>query len=264
MPDVKSVAHRRPARRFVHRAGDVGVATASLYSGLAAVYVLVRVGSFSNIPVRLTDTGGYENVARLSLADPDFYTGERGFTIPLLYKLFGGAEARIVAQLVFSTAAWLVLAAVVARCVRAPRLRPLAFALVLGFSLTTEVVLWDALLLSESATFALGALVVAAWLELARAPRLARALAVLVLSLLWAFARDTNAYVVLGAGVVAALTLVRPEHRRLKVVLAAGCCAIFLLDYGSANAGKRWLQPMRDVVAHRVLPSAELRPYFVA
>lgn len=235
-----------------------------LYGGLAAVYALFRVGSFTNIPGRATDTPTYERVAHLALWDWHFYAGERGFTIPLFFKIFQTAESRIIAQLVFSTFAWIVLAAVAARCVETRRLRPAVFAVVLAFSLTTEVVIWDTLLLSESVTFALCALLIAAWLLLVRSPRPLWAAAVLVLSLLWAFARDTNAYVLVVVAVLAALTLVRVEHRRLKLVLALGCCAIFLLDYGSAQAGKRWFHPMVDIVDHRVLATPSMERYFVA
>lgn len=235
-----------------------------LYAAIAAVYALFRAGSFTNIPDRVTDTPTYENVARLALWNWRFYAGERGFTIPLFFKIFASAESRIVAQLVFSTIAWIVFAAVVARCVETDWLRPVVFAIVLALSLTTEVILWDTLLLSESVTFALCALLIASWILLVRSPRRLWAAAVLVLSLLWAFARDTNAYVLVVVGVLVALTLVRPEHRRLKVILAFGCCAISLLAYGSAQSGKRWLQPMADVVDHRVLTTPSLEHYFVA
>lgn len=203
-------------------------------------------------------------MAHLALWNWRFYAGQRGFTIPLFFKIFQSGESRIVAQLVFSTIAWIVFAAVVARCVETDWLRPVAFAIILALSLTTEVILWDTLLLSESVTFALCALLIACWILLVRSPRPLWVAAVLVLSLLWAFARDTNAYVLVVVGVLVALTLVRPDHRRLKVVLAFGCCAIFLVDYGSAQAGKRWLQPMVDIVDHRVLTTPPMEHYFVA
>jgi hypothetical protein len=112
-------------------------------------------------------------------------------------------------------------------------------------------------------TFALCALLVAGWIVLIQSPRALWVGVVLFLSLLWAFARDTNAYVLVVVGILVALTLARPEYRRLKTVLAVGSCAIFLLDYGSAEAGKRWLQPMNDIVDHRVLATPSLERYFV-
>jgi hypothetical protein len=236
----------------------------ALYGALALTYALFRVGSFTNVPDRLTDTPTYERVAHLALWDWRFYAGERGFTVPLFYKIFQSSESRAVAQLVFSTLAWLVLAAVVARCIETGWLRPIVFSVVLGISLTTEVILWDTLLLSESVTFGFCALLVAAWIQLVRSPRPLWVAVVLALSTLWAFARDTNAYVLVHVGVLTALTLGRPEHRRLKLVLTAGCLAIFLLDYGSVQAGKRWLQPMVDVVDHRVLVTPSMEDYFGA
>ena len=236
----------------------------ALYAAIAAVYALFRVGSFTNIPDRLTDTPTYESVAHLAPWNWRFYAGERGFTIPLFFKIVQSSESRIVVQLAFSTVAWIVFAAVVARCIQTSWFRPVVFAVILALSLTTEVILWDTLLLSESMTFALLALLLAAWITLVRSPRPRWAAAVLVLSLLWVFARDTNAYVLLVVGVLVGLTLVLPDHRRLKVVLAIGCCTIFLLDYGAAQADKRWLQPMIDVIGHRVLATPPMKTYFVA
>src|SRR5262249_47866220 len=62
----------------------------------------------------------------------------------------------------------------------------------------------------------------------------------------------------------AALTLIRREWRPEKTVLAAACVAIGLATIGSSNAGDRWLQPVRDIVAHRVIPHRSLRSYFTA
>jgi hypothetical protein len=236
---------------------------AGLYGVLGSLYVLFRVGSFTNIGDRVTDTPTYEHVARLALWDPGFWTGERGFTIPLFFKLFTSTEARIVAQLAFSIGSWLVLAAAAASCVRDRRLRPVLFASVLAFSLTTEVILWDTLLLSESLTFSLMALLVAAWLRLAVAPRWKLVISVLAVSVLWAFARDTNGQLLAVVALILLGSVFRPKHRRLKLALAFGCVAIFALDYASADVGKRWLQPMQNVISTRVLPNPDLRRFFL-
>jgi len=234
------------------------------YGALATLYALCRIGSFTNIGDRVSDTPTYEHVAHSALWSSGFWTGERGFTIPLFFKIFQSTESRIIAQLLLSTIAWIVLAAAVARCMRHSTLRPLAFAVVLAFSLTTEIILWDTLLLSESVTFALCALLIAAWLQLVRSPSWLWVGTVLLLSLLWVFARDTNAYVLLVVGAMVALSILRGEHRRLKVVLALGCSIIFVLDYGSAQAGRRWLLPMENIVSYRVLPDPSMRAFFVA
>ena len=242
----------------------IGARAFPFYVATTALYVIFRIGSFTNVPDRVTDTASYERTAAHAVWSLKFYTSERGFTIPLFYKIFTTSEARIVAQLVFSTVAWLVLAACAASCVRNGWVRGGAFVAVLAFSLTTEVILWDTLLLSESVTFSLTALLLAAWIAVVRDPRTRWVVAVLGLSLFWSFARDSNEYAVLFTGVFVALTLVHRGERRIKAALAVGCLAIFLLAYASADAGKRWRQPLVDVIVHRVLPSASLRSYFVA
>ena len=233
-----------------------------VYVVISGLYVLFRVGSFTNIADRVTDTPSYEQVAAHPLWSVDFYGGVRPFTLPLLYKVVTGSEGRIVAQLVISTLCWLVLAGAVARAVRHRVVRPVAFAAVLAFSLTTEVILWDTLLLSESLTFALTALLLAAWFGLLRRPTRAAAVLVVVLLLLWTFARDSNAYVVLALAVLLAFSLLEARQRRLKLALLVACASIFAAGFGSAEAGERWLQPMHDVVFRRVIPTPGLREYF--
>jgi hypothetical protein len=255
----------RPTRRVSERILRVVSAPSFLvYAALVWAYLLFRLGSYPRNVVACGDTATYEHVAGLALSSWRFWAGERGFTVPLFLKLFHTPNWRGDAQLAFSICSWLALAAATARCVRVGWLRVAAFAAVLAFSLTTAIVLWDAILMSESLTLSLTALLLAAWLELVRSPRPLWAGVVLAVSVLWVFARDTNAYVVLVVAALVALTLIRGNHRRLKVALAVGCGAIFALGYGSAEAGTRWLQPMRDVVTHRVLLDRSLRTYFVA
>ena len=200
----------------------------ALYAAIAAVYALFRVGSFTNIPDRLTDTPTYESVAHLAPWNWRFYAGERGFTIPLFFKIVQSSESRIVVQLAFSTVAWIVFAAVVARCIQTSWFRPVVFAVILALSLTTEVILWDTLLLSESMTFALLALLLAAWITLVRSPRPRWAAAVLVLSLLWVFARDTNAYVLLVVPALLALASLTVALIVFSVAAQIASLAIFV------------------------------------
>lgn len=232
------------------------------FIGLGVGFLFFRVGSFSNIADRVTDTPGYERVAQLPLWSIRFYTGERGFTVPLVYKILSTAESRIIGQLVLSIVCWLVLAAVAARAARSTPMQLIVFGAVLTFALATQIVLWDTLLISESISFSLMALMLAAWLSLVWKPSSRRAAVVLSVSLFWAFARDTNADVVLFAGLLAAVSILRDGQRRLKAVLAIGCIVIFALSTLSADAGARWRQPMVDVIAHRVLPSPALARYF--
>jgi hypothetical protein len=237
---------------------------AAFYAVATGAYVFFRAGSFTGIADRLSDTPGYERTAAAPIWSLRFLAGERGFTVPLVYKIVTGAHARIVVQLVISIVAWLFLAAVVALVVRRRWVRWLGFLLVLAFSLTTPIILWDTLLLSESLTFSLLAAFVAAWLLVLDAPSWPKAWLVLVIGLLWAFARDTNAYVVLFIGVVAAFTLLDARRRALKLALVAGCLAVFALATASADHGQRWVQPLADVLTYRVQTSHGLAAYLAS
>ncbi len=243
----------------------LGQPQAAFYLGAVGVYLLFRAGSFVDTPVRLTDTPTYEQVSAMSLLSADFWAGGRPFTVPTLWKLFGDDHVRIVAQLTLSIVAWLALAAAVATAIRQRFVRRLAFSLVLLFSATTEIILWDPLLLSESVSLSLGALLVAAWIWFVRVPGWSSVAAVLGATLLWVFVRDSHAYVILFVAVAVLASLAyRPSGRGYKAALAAGNLVLVLLSVASANEGVRWYQPMRDILLNRVAADREMEDYFEA
>jgi hypothetical protein len=235
---------------------------AAFYLAAVGLFLLFRVGSFVYTAVRVTDTPTYEEVSRASLLSGDFWAGGRPFTVPLVWKVFSSDEARIAAHLTLSIVAWLVLAAVVALCLRDAVAEKIAFGLVLLFGATTEVILWDPLLLSESVSLSLTALLVAAWLVVARRPTWIAVAGVLATTLFWTFARDSHAYLLLFVALLVALSLIDPAARPQKVVLAGASVVIAALSIASANEGLRWYQPMRDILLNRVDVDADMEAYF--
>ena len=108
-----------------------------------------------------------------------------------------------------SIISWTALALALALSLRQPWLSGLAFALTLFFSLNLEISIWDSLLLSESISFSLFALLLAAWIGMGLLPSKWQAglmgwallSGVIIITILYSFARDTNLYfVVAGAG----------------------------------------------------------------
>jgi hypothetical protein len=202
-----------------------------------------------------------------SLFSVDFWAGPRPPSVPLLYKLLPDSNSwRALGQLVVSIGSWLTLAGVVAWCVRTPALRWVSAGLVLLLSLSVWVTQWDPLILSESLSLSLGALTLAAWLALARAPGGWTVAAVLAASLAWVFARDTNAYLVLMAVPLALGWALLRRPRGLAAVLAAGLVAIFAMDLvsqaGPHASFARWEQPILNVIGERVLTNPEELDYF--
>jgi hypothetical protein len=236
----------------------------ALYAGAAVAYGLARLGSFTGIPSRVSDTPGYERTAHAAIFSWRFFAGERPFTVPLLYRAVGGDHGRIVAQLVFSTVCWLVLAWAVSRSLKWQRMRPWAALLVLLFSLTAPVIMWDTVLLSESVTISLFALAVALALLVVQRPTWWLVGGFVATIGLWVFARDSNAYVAACVAVAAALMAIRPGFRREKAAVALGCLAFAGAGYASANHGGRWWAPMWDVWTQRIEPSPQKKAYFAA
>jgi hypothetical protein len=237
---------------------------------LAIAYVALRVGAFEGVTtVTYRDSQSYLDVARHSLLSPDFWAGARPWAVPMVYKLVPhDDDARAVVQLVISVACWAALAAAVARCLRPSAYRVVAFAVVLAFSASFPIIRWDRLVLSESVSISLTALVAAVWLELVRSPRPRAVIAVLAVNLLWVFTRDSNAYLALATALPALVWLARPgaTPRRWPAVLAGGLVAISLASVAATGTQEAQLRrndrPLLHVVGRRVLIHPDQRAYF--
>ena len=237
---------------------------------LLIAYVALRVAAFEGVTtVAYRDSQSYVDVARQSLLSPGFWAGARPWTVPLIYKLLPhDDQSRAVAQLIISVACWAALAVAVARCLRPAGFRVFAFAVVLAFSASFQIIRWDRLVLSESVSISLTALVVAAWLELVRAPRPRMVIAVLVVNLIWVFTRDSNAYLALATALPALVWLARPGEtpRRWPAILAAGLVAISLASVAATGTQEAQLRrndrPLLHVVGRRVLIHPDQRAYF--
>lgn len=235
---------------------------------LAAGFVLFRVIGFNGTEPRIfPDTGTYEHVAATPIRSIDFRAGWRAPTVPLLYKLVTGDQARIWAQLAISIVCWLALAVAVAATIRERRLRAPAFGAVLLFALAPEVVLWDAGLLSESVSLSLTAALTAAWLWIVRRPSPWAYGTMLALTAAWALARDPHGYVVLGLALVLAVSIAVSGDgggsRYLRAAAAVGLVAITAASFASANSHwARWARPLQNVLALRISTHPDQLAYF--
>jgi hypothetical protein len=239
------------------------------YVLVALAYVGLRLAAYLPSAIRtFPDSGVYLAVAEEPLLSAEFLAGGGQWTVPLLYKVLPDSDAaRAAGQLTISVGCWLALAAITAWCVQRHNLRLAAFCLVLLFSLSVEITQWDPIILTESLTLSLTAVVLAAWLALARAPGVWTVAAVLGATLLWSFARDDNAWVslfavpfVLGWGAFRG-------DRRPRIVVASGLVAIFVvhaLSLNVASAQARWEFLLLSIIGNRVLTDEDQLDYFRA
>ncbi len=282
-------AGRAPEERWL-RAGFVRLLAGFTFFAAAFAWMLLvyRVDGIYTTPDTLT----YAQVAQAGPFSPDFWTGGRPFTLPLVFRVFGltpgalggsvfllRATAFTRFQALFSLLSFMTLGLVAAWQVKHPVLKSAMLTVMVALGLTLDVSQWNKMLLSESLTMSLMSLMVAVWLiglhtlgrwkGLSARWRLLFLLIFLVVMSLFSFTRDTNAYLLLllGATLLAALTVKRVRtHPGAGALLAAAAIMIVVsvLQDASARKGDRWLIPFLNVFRNRILVDEGATRYFEA
>jgi hypothetical protein len=229
-------------------------------------YAALRLGTAPPVlekPRILADTTAYTRISEVPLTTIDFWAASRPAAFPLLLKIteqdYNLAAA---VQLGISIVAWGLLALMISGFLRPAWLQIAGFGLILLFSLDRHIANWDFVMLTESLSVSSLALFLAASLWLLRGWHLLRLVAMALAAVLLAFTRDTNAWILLGlAGLILAAVAVHwLEPRALIAAVLLG--VVFGLSLASANAGERWLFPLGNLVARRILPDAAALHYF--
>jgi hypothetical protein len=248
------------------------------------------------------DSADFLTSARTGLLSADRWAGPRTPASPLVLSLAGLEPGTYVTwQAAIAVVCWAALAASVWTVVAGRWSRWLAAGVVVAFSSTVPVTMWERSVLSESLAASTLALLAAATLQLARGVDGWRVAGVLVAAALWLATRDTHASVALVAASALAAGLVvaewRRRHRReaddrddpadpddpadrddrddaddrdrrggrpadALVVLA---CGLFLLGAAAtagASHGNRHAFPLRNVFEVRVLPYPDRVAWF--
>jgi hypothetical protein len=223
--------------------------------GFAALRIWLALGD----PVSWSDTRSYDVQASKSPLSARFWAGRKPPGFPLVLKVIGSHEAVVVFHVAVAIVAWAVLAWVVASFVRGAWPRLLALCLVLGFALTNQIAIWDRVMLSESLALSTFALLVAALIGFVHRPGWLLAGAVAVSAGAWMSMRDTNIYVVLGAGAVLLIAGLLALARRRVLAARIVVAAVALIVLGgaalavSASTVRGW-DPLRHVLSDRILP----------
>lgn len=235
-------------------------------------------------PHAMRDSASYAQTSELPLSSLDFWMGSRPFTIPLFLKLFHFTEAnhrtiqllRPLArfQTLFSLVSWAIFAFVLAQTMRRRWFKLAVFGLVLTISLSIQVSLWDAILLAESLSYSLLALMLAGWIGmlvwLPRMPgdwmRWVWVGLVFLVTILYCFCRDSNSYFALVMTSIFTIgwlanRLLTP-WRRYILCYAAGVILLFIAQYLTLGAGNRWQVFIYDHLAMRFLKDPEATQFF--
>ena len=237
----------------------------ALYLASFLAYTALRLGNFNALgEVRaFPDTPVYLKLASRSLFDMVFWAGPRPWSTPLVFKLLGNDPPSIgIFQLTFSIVSWGLLALCVARAVQFFWLKPVAFGLILVFSLSADIIMWDGVLLPDSISLSLMALLIAGWLWLLESWRWYKAALVMLVASVWSCTQDTNAWVLLiaAAALLIGAAAGRVQHR--YGVVAVAFAVVFAVNDYSANRAHRWVVAFMNNVGLRVLPFTERTEYF--
>jgi hypothetical protein len=186
----------------------------------------------------------------------------RSPTVPLLYRIVGNTPDSIaIFQLLFSLACWGLLALFVARAVEYHPLKPVAFLVILLFSMGDIIVMWDRFILSDSIAISLFALFVASWLWLLEDWYWGKLALVILVGCLWTFTRDTNAWVIaMLAGFLIVVAVLWRSPRYLLIGAVFAMC--FLVNEESQDSAQRWVTPFVNVLGKRILPDLHRTEYF--
>jgi hypothetical protein len=225
--------------------------------------------------LRWNDTADFLASSRAPWWSQELWVGERTPLTPVVLKFVDGDMRLFIAfQCVVAALCWAALAASVWTVVGGRRGPYLAAGLILAFSLTVPVVMWDRSALSESLAVSLLALTVAAGLQVAARPSRVAVVSLLVVAAGCLLVRDSPAVVALvGGAALVGLLPVRhlrarrrgepgPALRTPVTALAVGTLALGLAASVAAGHGQRHVYPLRNVLEVRVLPYPERVRWF--
>jgi hypothetical protein len=146
--------------------------------------------------------------------------------------------------------------------VRSRILKPLAFLMILGFSLDQNIIMWDPLILSDSLALSLLALFLSFSLWLLMEWKWYKVILLASAAMLLAFVRDTYAYWLLLIA-ICLLVLLFFTHQRKRVLLVSGIfISLFLASNALASAGYHWYTPFLMTMGLRILPNPAYATYF--
>jgi len=245
----------------------------SIATGLIAIALLLLFALYANLrwaneaPVfekarGTADTPAYVRVSGEALFSKEFWANARPPVFPLLLKYYAADVIKVAAfQTAFSIFAWGMFALSLSYSLNGI-LRPIAFALVLALSLDRHIAGWDLVLLTESLSISLMALFLAAWLWLLRSWSWGKVAVLSLVALPWAFARDTNGWILLMIASLILLGVILFKARKRYLSIALIFALVFALSNLSADQGHRWVFPFQNVLAQRILTDQHALSFF--
>lgn len=235
----------------------------TLVFGLYAVVRLTSNYSVIYDPGTIEDTAAYLRISRESLLSQEFWAGARPFVFPLLLKVTKqDLPLTSLIQLILSIFSWGFLAFLFTNFLKGNWMKVISFLVLLALSLVRHFSNWDYMIMTESLSFSFFVLFLACGLWLIDGWSGAKAVFFIIVGMLFAFVRDTNAYVLLflsGLLLIAILLRWIPLRNLVFVLSFAG---FFVLTNWTSDLGLRWVFPLNNNIGKRILPSEQAVHFF--
>lgn len=229
-------------------------------------YVFIRIFTTLpalNVPRELADTDVYMVVSLKPIIGEDFLQVARPFAFPLLLQMtHQDFQTVALVQLGLTILAWGALAWTVSASFQQTGLRLFSFVILLALSLVRHLAGWDFVMMTESLSLSFFVLFIACGIWLLHEWKIYKVILLSVIAFIFAFTRDTNAYILAMLAGILVLTVILRWARPQGLIVAGIFLSIFLLNNLSADVSQRWTFPFINVIGKRVLPYAAMNQSF--
>jgi hypothetical protein len=223
---------------------------------LVLAYCAVRVDNFTNVFPRMKQTDDTPSYMRASNFDFwDTRAFRRAPTYPLVISVFqGNLRTVTIFQLTMSITAWSWFSFVIFKLFHIKLFSILGLAGVLVFSLNKHIIGWDNVIQTESLSISFMIILLGLWIYLMKNPQKFLPFVFLIFfGALWAFLRDTNAYVILMVGLLALIATVFKKLPKRFIILATIYILVFTVNYSTFIIGQRWVYSFQNILAKNIL-----------
>jgi hypothetical protein len=230
------------------------------------LYTVVRLASNYSVisdPGTIEDTTAYLRISRENILSQRFWADARPFVFPLLLKLTGqNLPLTSFIQLIFSVFSWGCLDFLFADFLRNNWMKVISFNVLLALSLVRHFASWDYMIMTESLSLSFFVLFLACGIWLIKGWSRTKAVVFIIVGMLFAFVRDTNAYVLLFLSGLILFAVLLHWIQTHSLVFVFSFVGFFILSSWTSDLGARWVFPLNNNIGRRVLPSEQAVRFF--
>ena len=229
------------------------------------LYCYLRIDNANIIqePRSFGDTPEYMHIASLSILSTDFWSESKPPVTSAFWKMVDSKPEGIFAlQLILSILCWGTLALTASSTAQSHSAKLITFIIVLAFSLSEHIIMWDPFLGSESIAISITALFLASVLWILSGWRVQKALLLIATIFLLAFTKDASAYFLFLLSALITRIFWFTHFRKQAVSILLIIALILLSSSYLAAKGSRRYRVFLTTTAFRIFPSPEYTKYF--